>query len=320
MATVRSTVSRALQAPLRCRVSWQQSAPLRCFSSAPDNVRALMLSRPDKHIDDYLYPQNSHLLTTLLNDLLPGTIESSSPLITRPTTGKLPPGAHNVYFPLQTRTSLLACDGADADHVPPAFKLATPEDPMGGRRLWGGGRVDFLRDMHLDGERASCTERIADVRVKDGGNVWVDLERRYGHHEHGQREPSILERRTLIFVDKVDETPRRKMKSPTQPTATYQFTPTATHLFTFSALTQNAHFIHLDRKNALVHGPLMQCIMLRALGRHGDVASLEYRNLAPLMVGEVDAGVCVKKGKDSWDVWIEDGQGGMVARGKAQMK
>jgi hydroxyacyl-ACP dehydratase HTD2-like protein with hotdog domain len=176
-----------------------------------------------------------------------------------------------------------------------------------------------LEDIHLDGESALCTESIADVRVKEGGKVWVDLERKYGHRQHVQREPSILERRTLIFVDKVDDAPRRKMKSPLEPTATYQFTPTPTHLFTFSALTQNAHFIHLDRRHALVHGPLMQCLMLRALSRHGDVASLEYRNLAPLMVGEVDARVCLKKGRDNWDVWVEDGQGSMVVRGKAQM-
>jgi hydroxyacyl-ACP dehydratase HTD2-like protein with hotdog domain len=51
------------------------------------------------------------------------------------------------------------------------------------------------------------------------------------------------------------------------------------------------------------------------------VKSLNYRNLAPLYVGE-EMKVCLRRGKAEgdelgWDVWIEGPEGGLAVKGRA---
>lgn len=110
-------------------------------------------------------------------------------------------------------------------------------------------------------------------------------------------------------------------------------TPTKSLLFRFSALTFNAHLIHLDplyarntegHQNVLVHGPLTVVLMLSFLSNHLSrlglyVKDFEYRNLAPLHVDE-ELRICAKakqQGSGRWAVWIEGPQGGLAARGTA---
>jgi hydroxyacyl-ACP dehydratase HTD2-like protein with hotdog domain len=106
-------------------------------------------------------------------------------------------------------------------------------------------------------------------------------------------------------------------------------------LFRFSALTFNAHSIHLDKlyttqkegyRNLLVHGPLTLCLMLTVFRQCTvnmglSVAGIDYRNLAPLLVGE-ELAVCLKpKGlgeERRWDIWIEGPGGGLAVRGTIQ--
>lgn len=109
-----------------------------------------------------------------------------------------------------------------------------------------------------------------------------------------------------------------------EPTHTLTLTPTPALLFRFSALTFNAHAIHLDRQHCrevegyrdlLVHGPLLLTLMFSALrgaleSRGKSVKSLDYRNLAPVYVNE-EMKVCVREGKENkWDVWIASPEGG----------
>ncbi|EGO57582.1 hypothetical protein NEUTE1DRAFT_129488 [Neurospora tetrasperma FGSC 2508] len=207
--------------------------------------------------------------------------------------------------------------------------------------------------------------------------------------------------------------PARIIRVPHQPDFSFKMTPDATLLFQFSALTFNAHAIHLDPlyarevegyKERLVHGPLTLVIMLRgvegflkraaaaaaaagvgtgtgtgvdttttaaaaansSVGTSGvsevikerlfvppgeetadgkrkkrwEIASIEYKNLRPLFVGE-EMKVCVrllpnreKKSSDGGgggdkaglglslgarservDVWIEAPDGGMAVKG-----
>ena len=109
-------------------------------------------------------------------------------------------------------------------------------------------------------------------------------------------------------------------------------TPTKALLFRFSALTFNAHLIHLDphyaqttegHQNILVHGPLTVVLMLSFLSNHLSklglrVKDIEYRNLVPLHVDE-ELRICAKATKTSgqWGVWIEGPQGSLAARGTA---
>lgn len=168
-------------------------------------------SCPQKIIHDHLIPMPSHQLATLLSDLMPATGKRfpSSPTV-QPVPIVLPPGAHLVYFPPQMPASELAPDGADADHVPPGFRLATPEDervdgkkPSGGRRLWVGGELTFRKGwrnrLRLDGRAALCVEKIGNVDVKDDGRkTFVDIGRSYGLSTN---VAEIHERRTLCFIN-----------------------------------------------------------------------------------------------------------------------
>lgn len=109
--------------------------------------------------------------------------------------------------------------------------------------------------------------------------------------------------------------------------------PTKSLLFRFSALTFNAHSIHLDQeytrnqegyRNLLVHGPLTLTLLLSVLQKQLSIRNLhikdiEYRNLAPLFVKE-QLTICGKPKSDTtWDVWIEGPGGGLSVRGTARV-
>jgi hydroxyacyl-ACP dehydratase HTD2-like protein with hotdog domain len=109
-------------------------------------------------------------------------------------------------------------------------------------------------------------------------------------------------------------------------------TPSQSLLFRFSALTFNAHAIHLDPqycrevegyRNLLVHGPLTLVLMLSVLRSQlatGEkVKSFDYRNLAPLYANE-DLKVCVRKDRtreNKYEVWVEGREGGYAVKGSA---
>ncbi|TWU73515.1 hypothetical protein ED733_002525 [Metarhizium rileyi] len=291
-------------------------SPLTCASSSP--IAKELQSRPPKLIPDYLNPMASHLLATTLADLLHAP-SASSPTIQSPPT-VLPQGHHLVYFPIQTAPSKLAPDGADPDHAPGLGFT---------RRMWAGGEVLFRKGWRerllLDGRPWRCREEMGDVRVGPD-KVFVDVWRRYG----AGLGWDVEERRTLVFMRDggLPAAPRRLIKFPHGASWSRTLVPTARHLFYFSALTFNAHAIHIDplyarstdgHRDLLVHGPLTLAIMLDALGGH--VERIEYRNHAPLYVGE-EMTVCVRRpdGGKSWDVWVEGPEGGLAVKGTAVME
>ncbi|KAH6604319.1 hypothetical protein Trco_007765, partial [Trichoderma cornu-damae] len=301
-----------------------------------------MRNRPAKTIRDYLVPMPSHLLTTTLSDLLNAPPPPSSSSVLMSSERAVPQGHHLVYFPLQTPASQLAFDGADKDHSPGEEFT---------KRMWAGGEVRFGgKGLALDGSAWVCSEEIGDVRVKGAGRhdekVFVDVWRRYGlGHDAESKGPGdwdIEERRTLVFMRKTedDQGPARLVKYAHPPTHSASLLPTPKHLFHFSALTYNAHSIHLDplyaksrdaHRALLVHGPLSLALMLRVLNDHvaapdgGAVKSIVYRNYAPLYVGE-KMSVCVRPAKrraaeeeEEWDVWVEGPEGGMAVKGSVVM-
>ncbi|TLS23017.1 uncharacterized protein PpBr36_05843 [Pyricularia pennisetigena] len=234
------------------------------------------------------------------------------------------------------------------------------------------------------GRVCGCHESIADVTVRGQPGkekVYVDLLREYSQFDLrklGNVTPAerklyvnITERRTLVFLRdeevEVDvakaqnQTPGNSSSSstrsavrapaPHKPDYSFELTPSRHLLFHFSALSHNAHRIHLDReycrtheghRDLLVHGPLSLVLMLTALvgatggpvgaGRRRHwIKSIDYRNLAPLYVGETMR-VCVRRvpkadtsitsakatpSVDSWDIWIEGPDGGRAVKASA---
>jgi hydroxyacyl-ACP dehydratase HTD2-like protein with hotdog domain len=108
--------------------------------------------------------------------------------------------------------------------------------------------------------------------------------------------------------------------------------PTQNLLFRFSALTFNAHRIHLEKeyctkveghRNLLVHGPLSLVLMLSVLRsqlKEGEMlVQFEYRNLIPLYVEE-QMKICIRRDPEKdgrFDVWIEEPGGGYAVKGTA---
>ncbi|KAL2809480.1 HotDog domain-containing protein [Aspergillus granulosus] len=339
---------------------------IRAHSSFPGRLHDELTSRQLPLFFDYLHPQPSHLLDLTLTDLFP----SASPFVearralpssTRPCPSHLPAGHHLVYFPPQVTLSELLPDGTDTLH--------TPGSPFN-RRLWAGGRVRFpaTNPLLLDGTRAVCIEGIRDVVVKGPPGeekIIVKIERQIGAVQEGEGESdirrriwstsedmgaytSILENRDLVFMrDKTREQlnqdkanfsqAARTIKSPTSPEFRYQIMPTKALLFRFSALTFNAHLIHLDKsytqdvegyRNLLVHGPLTLTLLLTALQLHLEgkglmITEIDYKNLAPVYVDE-KLTICGKpkstKDDNVWDVWIEGRDGGLAVRGTIRVE
>ncbi|KAL2823972.1 hypothetical protein BDW59DRAFT_147979 [Aspergillus cavernicola] len=354
------------RAQLRLLGPWRQpgrAGASRLNSSFSESLYRALTSRQLPLFFDYLHPQPSHLLNLTLTDLLPRLDPSSRTQTALPSTARpshLPPGHHLVYFPPQVTLSQLLPDGTDTLHTP-----GTPFN----RRLWAGGKVEFpaARSLLLDGSRAVCIEGIRDVIVKGQPGeekIIVQIERQIGtvrdeesendtrkriwsNNEGERAHTSIIEIRDLVFMrdktagqleqDKAEFCQAsRAIKCPTDAEFRYQLKPTKALLFRFSALTFNAHLIHLDKdytrnvegyRNLLVHGPLTLTLLLTALRHHLEgkglaIRDIEYKNLAPVYVEE-ELTICGKPKPtqdDAWDVWIEGKDGGLAVRGTVHLK
>lgn len=193
--------------------------------------------------------------------------------------------------------------------------------------------MHFYRPLPFDCRHRECIENIENVEVKgrEGEEkVFVLLKRSIADESS---RPMILEGRTLVFMrDLPEDAPvaeQRIIRVPAEPDYSHELTPTAGLLFRFSALTFNAHRIHLDRqyceqveghKNLIVHGPLSVVLMLDMLqGFLGDreeaIRRIEYRNLAPLYADEPLKVCGKKKHPGEYEVWIEGAGGGLAVKG-----
>ncbi|KAI1376697.1 hypothetical protein F4677DRAFT_417679 [Hypoxylon crocopeplum] len=324
-----------------------------------EDIRSEMLGRPSQLSWDVMSPTNSSLLNIALADFIPKSCQA--PAYQEGAKGieqvdakyKLPQGHHLVYFPLQKTASELCHDGTDPFH--------SPGGPFE-RRMWAGGSVEFNDDFRLDSSSVVCSERIDEVTVKGlkgQKKIFVDVLREYMRKQefestHLKGLPmtqGIKERRRLVFMRGVSKEQARRslaeaaegrgrvVKAPNTPDFSVTLKPTPTLLFHYSALTFNAHLIHLDPefcrevegyRNLLFHGPLSLTLMLSVLRSRLDpdekIQKIEYRNLAPLYVNE-PMRVCVRligdeadpvEGKSrKWETWVEGQDGGLCVRGAA---
>lgn len=132
---------------------------------------------------------------------------------------------------------------------------------------------------------------------------------------------------------------------PYTPTYTLVIRPSPALLFRFSALSFNAHAIHLDRQHCrevegyrelLVHGPFLLVLMCTALREAAQqhhlsakrdtlpaIRRIDYRNLAPVLVDE-EFHVCVRSrtGEEGskWDVWVVGLEGNLCVKGTATIE
>ncbi|KAL8832393.1 MAG: hypothetical protein Q9170_004894 [Blastenia crenularia] len=314
---------------------WKQlTACRRRQSSSLSDLKQEMTSRKFSKIEDYSSPTPAKLLYSSLQT--PLRIQGDE----IPAVGQMLPGSHLVYFPPDTLLSSLLPDGTDPLHSPgPPFT----------RRMWAGGDVTFHKPVIFSKGRITCRESIANVEIKgkDGEEkVYVTIQRNiFNGQRYKEDDVLIAENRRLVFMrdrppapDPCEvPAPRRTILKPPHKAQFFRsMTPSRDLLFRFSALTFNAHRIHLDQtycrdieghRNLLVHGPLSLVMMLYVLAirlkrpsqsRYQErdmITHVNYRCLAPLYAEE-ELKVCLRqKDRYSWDTWIEGPDGGLAVQG-----
>ena len=358
-----------------CSVFWTPfRGASRGYASLSERLHHELTTRTLPLTHDYLHPQPSHLLNLTLRDLLPLSSPVSATLPSIQNPAPLPAGHHLIYFPPQVTLSQLLPDCTDTLHTPGEpfnrrlwaggnLRFPTPNLPLDGSRAVC---LESIRNVVVKGregdekvivtiERRVGTVSEQETEEQIWNRIWTENEADAG-------ESAVIENRDLIFMRlktsaqiEADKArfgePRRIVKrrctyilgenelkqntAPSDATFRHAIMPTKSLLFRFSALTFNAHSIHLDKgytqneegyRNLLVHGPLTLTLLLSVvqhqLGQLNlHISAIEYKNIAPLFVEE-ELIVCgkPKNGNGAWDVWIEDANGGLAVRGTVRTK
>lgn len=262
-------------------------------------------------MDDLLAPGPTLALRALLDH---------PPPLEPPT--HLPPLFHWLYGWNRPRQSDLGEDGHER-----LGRFLPPVDLP--RRMWAGSRVVFHRPLAIGGplRRQSTIAAIAAKEGRTGRLVFVTV-----HHRlfDGAVDPAIEETQDIVYRDaaKPGQAPA---PSPSPVGADWQriVTPDPVLLFRYSALTFNAHRIHVDRAYArqaegypglVVQGPLTATLLLDLLLRQRPglaVREFSFRGLAPLFEGQAIAlcGTASPVGADLWAL-SADGRLAMTAEAR----
>lgn len=149
-----------------------------------------------------------------------------------------------------------------------------------------------------------------------------------------ERTPEELQAATRAAQDKA-AVPGKMLKPQHEADFfTHTIVPDEKLLFRFSALTFNAHAIHLDpsycrnvegHRDLLFHGPLsftfLMTMLQHTIARQGTgerVTWVEYRNLAPLYCHE-PVKLCGRRdGEGKYEIWAETPEGGIAVKGNVR--
>ncbi|KAJ7777414.1 hypothetical protein B0H16DRAFT_1879473 [Mycena metata] len=229
----------------------------------------------------------------------------------------LPYGSHFVFFHPRNPDRVLRHDGADGEFCPP---------PPYSRRMWAGGSITWDNDNPLlVGKNAVSSATVPSVEEKVyQSTTLVYVTQNIEITMEGKTRPSVVEQRSHAYSAAHTEAgrlPREFRGLPTTFDFTFKFTPTPTMLFRFSALTFNAHQIHLDGnyarlkegyKERLVHGPLTALMMLEAVRLERPDArftSFNYRARNPLVVNRAISINGVWQDENTVELWCVDRAG-----------
>lgn len=355
---------------LKPRLLFQQiQTPHHRPQSTFAHLQTELPKRKIQPIFDDLTPQNSYRLSTSLADYLP-TTKPPPVLPPASNHNPLPLPHHLIYFEPCKPASQTLPDGTNPDQSPgepftrrmwAGGRVAyNPTNPL----YLNSSRAvcaEFIRNVSIKGpseqekvfvaiERRIATA-TADEHQRASAASTDPLEKQTLEHRVRQRlwrdseedfgPCSVLETRNIVFLrsrtasEAVAEAARTgtKILKPqhAEPDWSHSIVPDAKLLFRFSALTFNAHAIHLDPEYArlveghrglLFHGPLSFVFLvevlqgrLRERGLGEVVRRVEYRNLAPLYCHE-EVKFCGKEvGDGKWDVWAETPAGGVAVKG-----
>lgn len=253
-------------------------------------MRHSRLARPtqrkrehDMAFDDYLGRSETRTDTVwpLLTRGFAATLDIADP------GPALPPLWHWLLFQDWAPASGLGPDGHPkrGGFLPPVHDLP--------RRMWAGGRVEFLAPLRV-GDSVTRVSTIRSITQKQGGSgalVFVTV----GHEIAGPDGPALREEHDIVYRGTDGQAVRAAPPGPPpgEGAARREVRPDAVLLFRYSALTGNGHRIHYDLDYAtreegypglVVHGPL-QATWLAALAgeaaRGGVLRRFSYRGRRP---------------------------------------
>lgn len=229
----------------------------------------------------------------------------------------LPAGRHWLYFTSNVPQVALRPDG-NASAPPPLPLIDLP------RRMWGGGRIDFLRPLRVGSKvrRRSTVQSIYERVGKSGPLVFVVLR----HEISDEQGVAVVEEQEMLHRNPVLSPPGvlPRARAPDDADWTESFRPTVSLLFRYSAVTFNAHRIHYDAEFArhegyggiVVHGPLLAMLLMDRTVRHSGraVSRLSYRGVSPLF-HDADAVLAGRIDGDQAKAWAatETGQLALTA-------
>lgn len=243
----------------------------------------------------------------------PGPIRRLAALLDHETPpwppGVLPPLGHWLYFLPEARQSVLGPDGhpSRGAFLPP---VALP------RRMWAGGRIDFLAPVPFGAEmtRRSTIADIADKSGASGPMTFVVVR----HEVFVEDGLAIREEHDIVYR----AAPQAGASARPQPAPAEDCdfrraaAPGPVELFRYSALTFNGHRIHYDRDYAtrvegypglVVHGPLIATLLVDHLLRWKPAVSIRrfaYRARSPLFDG-APFDLCAKASPNGARLWAQ---------------
>ena len=233
------------------------------------------MSEVVEHRRDVAAARQAHLLAALLDHETPPW-----------RAGELPPLAHWLLFPPDTRQSGIGPDGhplREDDGLP--------------RRMWAGSRVRFLAPILLGREVERETSPIAvnDKQGRSGRMRFATLR----HLLKVDGQVCVEEEQDIVYREAGRNGARLPPETVTPaPPVTRVVTIDPVQLFRFSALTFNAHRIHYDLPytrdvegypGLVVHGPFIATLLMDHFLRHApaaQVASFSFRAQRPIFAGE----------------------------------
>lgn len=326
-----------------------------------------MQERKIQPIFDDLTPQSSYRLDMSLADFLP---ETHPPPVLPPTkpASTMPIPHHLIYFEPTKPSSEMLADGTNPDQSPgdPFVRRMW----AGGSVLYNqanqltldssrGVCAEFIRSVTSKGnegdeklfvkierrlakattdEMESMLHSMTNKQSKDTldhrvrQRLWRDSDTDFG-------PCSVLETRNIVFMRSrtkeeaaadAAKSGGKILKPQHTPDWSHTVVPDEKLLFRFSALTFNAHAIHLDpeycrevegHRNLLFHGPLsyvfMTTLLQQQLRKEGNqvIRQVDYRNLAPLYCHEPIKFCGKKTGENKWEIWTQNPEGGIAVKG-----
>ncbi|KAF5373777.1 hypothetical protein D9758_000585 [Tetrapyrgos nigripes] len=238
-------------------------------------------------------------------------------------------GHHIAFFHFLTPESELRSDGTDGEFCPP--------EPFS-RRMWASGKMTWdPENPMLIGEKAHATWTVDSVEKKgfEKGRPMLFVNKKIEFTMTGKDQPSFVEERVHVYLPgdaHASGRVNREVKDiPSSSDFVYEFTPSLTTLFRFSALMWNAHHIHLDKDYSvvkegyperLVHGPLTSLMLLEGLVDHkpdAQIHTFEYMARNPLIVGRKLAVRGHWKDKKTASLWCVDESGVVGMTGKVKL-